>query len=268
MIGWLCERRTPPTVGCRTRETERGEEDAARPRVGRIRSGEAAARGVPSYELATGRRGGKEDAARPRGIQRPCWGELRDVKRPACNAVADRRMLNLRPSCASYAAGMKSPSKRSTRLQQAGALRPKGPWPKHLTHLDHGVETEAQKALRPRCPAEEGLITPTARRVSSGRRAYHSNRQTGVQRKKGLSLQPPDGCPAEEGLITPTAGRVQREKGLSLQPTGRGRERRAYHSNRRTCPEGEGLITPTRWTRPRTKGLITPSIGPCCVRRA
>ena len=27
------ERRTPPTVGCRTRETERGKEDAARPRV-------------------------------------------------------------------------------------------------------------------------------------------------------------------------------------------------------------------------------------------
>ena len=211
MIGWLCERRTPPTVGCRTRETERGEEDAARPRVGRIRSGEAAARGAPSYELATGRRGGKEDAVRPRGIWRPCWGELRDVKRPACNAVADRRMLNLRPSCVSYAAGMKSPSKRMTCLQQAGALQPKGPWPKHLTNLDHGVENEAQRALRPRCPAGE---------------AINSNRQTGVQRKKGLSLQPPDVS----------------------------RGRRAYHSN----PLDEAA----------NEGLITPSIGPCCVRRA
>ena len=133
------------------------------------------------------------------------------MKRPACNAVADRRMLNLRPSCASYAAGMKNPSKRSTRLQQAGALRPKGPWPKHLTYLDHGVENEAQKALRPRCPAGE---------------AINSNRQTGVQRKKGLSLQPPDVS----------------------------RGRRAYHSN----PLDEAA----------NEGLITPSIGPCCVRRA
>ena len=155
----------------------------------------------PSYELVTGRRGGKEDAARPRGIQRPYWGELRDVKRPACNAVADRRMLNLRPSCVSYAAGMRSPSKRRTCLQQAGALRPKGPWPKHLTHIDHGVENEAQKALRPRCPAGE---------------AINSNHQTGVQRKKGLSLQ----------------------------PTGRGRERRAYHSVHRPVLRAKGLITP------------------------
>ena len=121
-------------------------------------------------------------------------------------------MLNLRPSCVSYAAGMRSPSKRSTRLQQAGALRPKGPWPKHLTNLDHGVENEARKALRPRCPAGE---------------AIDSNRQTGVQRKKGLSLQPPDVC--------------------------------------RTCPEGEGLITPTHWTRPRTKGLsLRPSARAAC----
>ena len=106
---------------------------------------------------------------------------------------------------------MKSPSKRRTCLQQAGALRPKGPWPKHLTNLDHGVETEAQKALRPRCPAGE---------------AINSNRQTGVQRKKGLSLQPPDVS----------------------------RGRRAYHSN----PLDEAA----------NEGLITPSIGPCCMRRA
>ena len=115
-------------------------------------------------------------------------------------------MLNLRPSCASYAAGMKSPSKRSTRLQQAGALRPKGPWPKHLTYLDHGVETEAQRALRPRCPAGKKRSTPTARRVSSGRRAYHSNRRT---------------CPEGEGLITPTHWTRPRTKGLSLRPSAR-----------------------------------------------
>ena len=67
---------------------------------------------------------GEKDAARPRGIQCPCWGELRDVKRPACNAVADRRMLNLRPSCVSYAAGVRRRPERRTCLQQVGALRP------------------------------------------------------------------------------------------------------------------------------------------------
>ena len=33
LMGLIDAGRTPPTVGCRTRETERGEEDAARPRV-------------------------------------------------------------------------------------------------------------------------------------------------------------------------------------------------------------------------------------------
>ena len=136
------------------------------------------------------------------------------MKRPACNAVADRRMLNLRPSCVSYAAGIRSRSKRSTRLQQAGALRPKGPWPKHLTYLDHGVETEAQKALRPRCPAGE---------------AINSNRQTGVQRKKGLSLQPPDVS----------------------------RGRRAYHSNPLDEAANEGLDHSVHRPVLRAKGLIT-----------
>ena len=79
----------------------------------------------PRSDAGRGRRSGvEEDAARPRGIQRPCWGELRDVKRPACNAVADRRMLNLRSSCASYAAGAPNRPERRTCLQQAGALRP------------------------------------------------------------------------------------------------------------------------------------------------
>ena len=35
------------------------------------------------------------------------------MKRPACNAVADRRMLNLRPSCVSYAAGVRRRPARS-----------------------------------------------------------------------------------------------------------------------------------------------------------
>ena len=136
------------------------------------------------------------------------------MKRPAYNAVADRRMLNLRPSCVSYAASTKNRSERRTCLQQAGALRPKGPWPKHLTYLDHGVENEAQKALRPRCPAGE---------------AINSNRQTSVQRKKGLSLQPPDVS----------------------------RGRRAYHSNPLDEAANEGLDHSVHRPVLRAKGLIT-----------
>ena len=48
---------------------------------------------------------------------------------------------------------------------------------KRQTHFDRLVEDGAQRAVRPSCPASE---------------AINLNRQTGVQREKGLSLQPPD----------------------------------------------------------------------------
>ena len=136
--------------------------------------------------------------------------------------------------------------------------------------------------LRPSdwCPAAEAInpnrqtgvqrqkrTTPTVRLVSSGRsdqpqppnwcpaaEANNSNRQTGVQREKGLSLQPPDWCPAAEAINPNRQTGVQRQKRTT--PTVRlvSSGRRAYHSNRRTCAANEGLITP--------------SIGPCCLRRA
>ena len=60
------------------------------------------------------------------------------------------------------------------------------------------------------------------------RRAKRSTptRQTLLDGRRN-QLRPPNGCPAEEGLITPTAGRVQGEKGFTLQPSGLGRGRRA-----------------------------------------
>ena len=116
----------------------------------------------------------KEDAARPRVDTVRGWGELLNVKRPACFSVADRRVSKLRPwLCVSYAAGM---------LNRPG----------RKTHSDRLGEDEAQKALHPQSPAGEAInhsrqtsvqrekrSTPTTGRVPSGRRTY-------------VKLQPPD----------------------------------------------------------------------------
>ena len=58
-------------------------EDAARPRVN--------SRGIDSGGTAV-----REDAARPRARSVQGGGKLRDVKRPACFSVADRRVSKLR----------------------------------------------------------------------------------------------------------------------------------------------------------------------------
>ena len=139
--------------------------------------------------------------------------------------------------------------------------------PGRKTHSDRPGEDEAQKALRPESNGRSDQ-TPTARLVSSGRsdqtptarlvsngrsdqtptaRLVSSGRsdQTPTVRlvSSGRSdqLQPPDWCPAAEGLITPTAERARWEKGLSLQPTERGRGRRAYHSVDSANAACEGL---------------------------
>ena len=120
------------------------------------------------------RSGVKEDAARPRVDTVRVGGKLRNVKRPACFSVADRRVSKLRPwLCVSYAAGMSNRSGRKT-------------------HSDRLGEDEAQKTLHPQSPAGEAInsnspdgarrekrSTPIAGRVPSGRRTY-------------VKLQPPD----------------------------------------------------------------------------
>ena len=119
-------RRTPPTVECRTRKTEWGER----------------------------RRSSTQGGCRPR------LGKLRDVKRPACFSVADRRVAKLRPSlCVSHAAGM---------LNRPG----------RKTHSDRLGEDEAQKALHPQSPAGE---------------AINSNSPDGARREKDLRQTPTAG---------------------------------------------------------------------------
>ena len=135
-------RRTPPTVECRTRKTEWGERRRSSPRVDSVRLG----------------------------------GKLRDVKRPACFSVADRRVSKLRPwLCVSYAAGM---------LNRSG----------RKTHSDRLGEDEAQKALHPQSPAGEAINCPAGE-------AINSNHRTGARREKDLRQ-------------TPTAGRGPRTKDL------------------------------------------------------
>ena len=88
-------------------------------------------------------------------------GKLRNVKRPACFSVADRRVSKLRPwLCVSYAAGM---------LNRPG----------RKTHSDRLGEDEAQKALHPQSPAGEAINSnspdgcPTGEGLTS-----NSNRRT------------------------------------------------------------------------------------------
>ncbi len=108
------------------------------------------------------------------------------------------------------------------------------------THSDRPGEDEAQKALRPRRPAEKrsNSISPDGCPTEG---AINPDRKTRCPADEAIKLQPPDRCPAGEGLITPTAERARWEKGLSLQPTERGRGRRAYHSVDSANAACEGL---------------------------
>ena len=137
------------------------------------------------------------------------------MKRPACDVIANRRVLKLRPS-------YPKPSRRRTELAGAQDLSATG-------------RRTPTRVLRTKRKAHSAS-------VSSGR--SDQLQPPNVSSGRSDQLQPPDGCPTGEGLITPTAGRVQREKGLSLQPAGRGRERRAYHSVHRPALPAKGLITP------------------------
>ncbi len=97
------------------------------------------------------------DAARPR-VKSDLGEKLRDVKRPACFSVADRRVLKLRPSDS-------QPCRR--RVESAGATEPLRPTVEDETQSP--PRTRYGSALRSRCPAD-GAINP--------------NRQTGVRRQK------------------------------------------------------------------------------------
>ena len=179
-------RRTPPTVECRTRKTEWGERRRSSPRVDTVRLGK----------------------------------KLRDVKRPACLSVADRRVSKLRPGCVS-AMPQACRVGRGARRTPTDRVRTKRrtrsvPWVPRMRRSDPMRRTGRPTGER---------STPTVSRVSSDR---------------GDQPQPLNG--------------VRRQKGLSLRPPNVSRGRRTYHSNPPDEAEEEGLITPT--------------IGPCCLRRA
>ena len=179
------------------RREARGEEDAARPGSFRWEStaGSCYEVGGRKTQLGQGLHWVTSGLGKLRG--REAASLRRDRKPARVEAAVSHSQLHrrherpveatdaLRPGCRGRDAGRTSTQ----------ALRTK-----RKTHSAPGVQRKKRS-------------TPTAEQVSSGRRAYHSNRRTGVQREKGLSLQPPNRCPAGEGLITPTAGR--------------GRERRA-----------------------------------------
>ena len=168
--------RTPPTVGCRTRETERRvKKDAARPRVIRrgidCRGNCYEGSGCPTtssqdgaWEKDAARPGcvasalgeaARHEAAGPRCDRRPThdrrrssaqgeqrqWGKLRSVKRPAC-------FQRQTGACRSCGLAVSQPCRGHEEPVEATDLSATG----RRTPTDC-VEDEAQDALRPCCPA-------------------------------------------------------------------------------------------------------------------
>ncbi len=168
-----------------------GEKGAARPGCVASELGEAATRG----EAAGPRRGRRPTHGRKTQLGPGRRTSVRAARREAASLLssADRRVSKLRPSCQSaMPQGMRSRSKRQT-------------------HFDRLVEDGAQGALRPGVQRMR-RSTPSTGRLPNGRsdqprpsggcpvtEAINPNRQTGVQREKGLSLQPPDWA-EDEGL--------------------------------------------------------------------
>ena len=180
---------------------------------------EAAVRGAAVLRAGHRTARGKRRRSSAQGWQSPVWGSCgrRGSGQPSVHPDADGR--DLRPARVEATAQLSEAEPQAHRTGRSA-----GPVCNRQAHSDQGVEDEAQGALRPRCPAGEAINSN--RRTCPAGEAINSNRRTGVQRKKGLSLQPPDVS----------------------------RGRRAYHSN----PLDEAA----------NEGLITPSIGPCCLRRA
>ncbi len=160
------ERRTPPTVGCRTRETERRvKKDAARPRVIRwgIDSRGAATEGAAGLRPHRRPAHGRKTQLSP-GRRTSLGGELRDVKRPA----SFQRQTGACRSCGLAVSqprrGHEEPVEATDALRPTGGGRSAESGPSQLPG-------GGSDPLRPpdQCPATE---------------AINLNRQTGVQRPK------------------------------------------------------------------------------------
>ncbi len=117
-------------------------------------------RAVPKTQLA-------QCAKRP-------GGKLRDVKRPACFSVADRRVSKLRPWLSvSHATGMRNRSERKT----------------HPTSL---LGKKRRERSVPRCPADEAINLSHRTNAQRMERSTPA-RRTGVLRVKDQRQTSPDG---------------------------------------------------------------------------
>ena len=120
----------------------------------------------------------EKDAARPRVNK--VSGKAARREAASLLGTADRRMSKLRPGCVSaMPQSMRSLSKRQT-------------------HFDRPSEDGVQGALCPSCPTDEAINSNRQTGVQRRKRST-PNHRTGVQRAKGLSLQPPDWT-EDEGL--------------------------------------------------------------------
>ena len=133
-------------------------EDAACPRVRNVQVGRKAAR-REAASLRRDRRPAhvKKTQLGP-GYVASALGEAARREAASLLSTADRRMSKVRPSC-----------QRQPRRRHEEAGRSDRPVCNRQAHSDRLVEDEAQRAVRPSCPAEE---------------AIHSDHQTSVQRVK------------------------------------------------------------------------------------
>ena len=188
----------------------------------------------PRSDVERERRSGvNEDAARPVPAPYLIRGWIPSELGKAARREAASLLVSRRPARVEAAARL--------RVSHAAGMSSR---PGRKTHSDRPGEDEAQNTLRPLGPKDEAIRPHPPDRSTNGG-AINSHRQPGVQRPR-RSTPAAERCPTAEGLVTPTAERVQGEKDLSLQPTGRGRGRRAYHSNHRPALPAKGFITPHR----------------------
>ena len=182
------------------RREARGEEDAAQPGSFRWEStaGSCYEVGGRKTQLGQGLHWVTSGLGKLRG--REAASLRRDLRPTRVEAAVSHSQLHRRHERPAEATDALRPGCRG---RDAGRTSTQALRTKRKTHSVPGVQRKKRS-------------TPTAEQVSSGRRAYHSNRRTGVQRKKGLSLQPPDEA-ANEGLNHSVHRPALRAKGLSLR---------------------------------------------------
>ena len=271
VMGLVDAGRTPPTVGCRTRETEWGErrrssaqgdssgnrlrgncyEGSGCPTTSSQASAWEKDAACPGWILQWGscETGSDQPACNGRpahgrktqlaqGAKRP-WGKLRDVKRPACF----QRQTGACRSCGSAAC---QPCRgREEPVETTDAFRPTG----------GGRGAESGPSLSPTARATDSQ--PPDQRPAS--EAINSDSPDRCPVTEAINFQPPDGCQAGEGLITPTAGLGPRTKDQrQLRRFDPRCLRRAYHSASAAFPLGRPGESESSSGHARATGITHP----------